>query len=54
MKEQGMSYEEALEVVRASQLFTTHTPVPAGHDTFSEDLLKDYPSNTPTPLIRLE
>jgi hypothetical protein len=27
---------QALEIVRATQLFTTHTPVPAGHDTFSE------------------
>lgn len=42
MKEKGLSYLEALEVVRSTQLFTTHTPVPAGHDTFSEDLLKDY------------
>jgi alpha-glucan phosphorylase-like protein len=42
IKDQGLSYAEALEIVRASQLFTTHTPVPAGHDTFSESLLKDY------------
>jgi len=42
MKEKGLSYSEALETVRSSQLFTTHTPVPAGHDTFSEGLLKDY------------
>ncbi len=42
IKEQGLTYSEALEVVRASQLFTTHTPVPAGHDTFSESLIKDY------------
>lgn len=42
MKEKGLSYEEALEIVRSSQLFTTHTPVPAGHDTFSESLLRDY------------
>jgi alpha-glucan phosphorylase-like protein len=42
MKDQGLSFEEALEVVRSSQLFTTHTPVPAGHDTFSEALLRDY------------
>lgn len=42
MKEKGLSYSEALETVRSTQLFTTHTPVPAGHDTFSEDLLKDY------------
>lgn len=42
MKDKGLSYEEALEAVRTTQLFTTHTPVPAGHDTFSEGLLKDY------------
>lgn len=42
IKEQDLSFEEALEVVRSTQLFTTHTPVPAGHDTFSEALLRDY------------
>jgi alpha-glucan phosphorylase-like protein len=42
MKEEGLSYDQALEAVRCTQLFTTHTPVPAGHDTFSEALLKDY------------
>ncbi|MFN0035471.1 MAG: alpha-glucan family phosphorylase [Saprospiraceae bacterium] len=42
MKDEGLSLEEALEVVRSTQLFTTHTPVPAGHDTFSEALLRDY------------
>ncbi len=42
MKDTGLSFEEALEVVRSTQLFTTHTPVPAGHDTFSEGLLRDY------------
>jgi alpha-glucan phosphorylase-like protein len=42
MKDKGLSFEEALEVVRSTQLFTTHTPVPAGHDTFSETLLRDY------------
>jgi phosphorylase/glycogen(starch) synthase len=35
-------FREALEIVRASTLFTTHTPVPAGHDMFSEDLLRAY------------
>lgn len=39
---EGHSYEAALELVRASSLFTTHTPVPAGHDYFSEDLLRNY------------
>jgi starch phosphorylase len=33
----GHSYEEAVAQVRASSIFTTHTPVPAGHDTFSFD-----------------
>ncbi len=42
MKEKGLTYEESLEVVRSTQLFTTHTPVPAGHDTFSENLLREY------------
>ena len=42
MNEHDLSYEEALEVVRSSSLFTTHTPVPAGHDYFAEYLLQDY------------
>jgi len=37
-----LSFFEAMEVVRASSLFTTHTPVPAGHDHFSEDYLRTY------------
>jgi phosphorylase/glycogen(starch) synthase len=36
------SFSEALELIRSSTLFTTHTPVPAGHDAFSEDLLRAY------------
>lgn len=39
---EGLTFAEAKEVVRGSSLFTTHTPVPAGHDYFSEGLLKDY------------
>jgi glycogen phosphorylase len=31
----GMEFDEAVKSVRASSVFTTHTPVPAGHDTFS-------------------
>jgi len=42
IKEKNMPLAEALEVVRSTQLFTTHTPVPAGHDTFSENLLRSY------------
>ncbi len=37
-----LGFDEAIEVVRASSLFTTHTPVPAGHDYFPEDLLRSY------------
>jgi starch phosphorylase len=37
-REAGMGFGEALEKVRASCLFTTHTPVPAGHDRFAPDL----------------
>ncbi len=39
---QGLTYAEAAEVVRASTVFTTHTPVPAGHDRFSEGLMRRY------------
>jgi len=42
VQEENLTYHEALEVVKASTLFTTHTPVPAGHDRFSEDLLRAY------------
>jgi len=37
----GMTYEQALKQTRAECLFTTHTPVEAGHDRFSPDLM-DY------------
>jgi glycogen phosphorylase/synthase len=39
---QKFSFAQAVEIVRASTLFTTHTPVPAGHDAFSEDMLRTY------------
>ena len=42
IEEKGLSFEEAKEVVRASALFTTHTPVPAGHDVFPEDLIRAF------------
>ncbi len=45
IREEGLTFEQASEVVRASALFTTHTPVPAGHDYFSNDLLKRYLHN---------
>jgi len=40
--EEGLTYEEAREFVRATTIFTTHTPVPAGHDRFGEDLMRRY------------
>lgn len=46
----NLSFGEALEVVRGSSLFTTHTPVPAGHDAFNEDLLRTYISHYPARL----
>ncbi len=45
-----LNYETAREIVRASNLFTTHTPVPAGHDIFHEDLLKTYFADYPEKL----
>ena len=38
----GLSFADALEVVRAGTVFTTHTPVPAGIDRFEEDLVERY------------
>lgn len=38
----GMSFDEALELVAAGTVFTTHTPVPAGHDIFDHDLFCKY------------
>lgn len=40
--QEGLRFEEAVELVRASSLFTTHTPVPAGHDHFPEQLIQAY------------
>jgi starch phosphorylase len=38
----GLSFDEALQVVRAGTVFTTHTPVPAGIDRFPADLVETY------------
>lgn len=46
----GLSLKQALEVVRASSLFTTHTPVPAGHDAFDEGMLRHYIGHYPQRL----
>ncbi|MFB9327114.1 alpha-glucan family phosphorylase [Paenibacillus aurantiacus] len=39
---EGIPFETALEAVKASTVFTTHTPVPAGHDVFAIDLMDRY------------
>ena len=38
----GFNYRQAKEIVRATSLYTTHTPVPAGHDKFSEEQMQRY------------
>ena len=50
VQETGLTFSQAVEVVRSSSLFTTHTPVPAGHDAFGEDLLRTYISHYPERL----
>lgn len=45
-----LEFNEALEVVRASSLYTVHTPVPAGHDYFEESLFGKYMSGYPAKL----
>ncbi len=40
--QEGMSYGEAARQVRSTSVFTTHTPVPAGHDVFSFQLMERY------------
>ncbi len=42
IKKHNLDFDVALELVRTSTLFTTHTPVPAGHDSFEEHLLRTY------------
>ena len=47
---EGLSFNEALELVRASSLYTVHTPVPAGHDYFGESLFGKYMGGYPSML----
>ncbi len=47
---ENLDYPEAMEVVRASSVYTTHTPVPAGHDAFDEGLLRKYIGHYPERL----
>ncbi len=50
VQEKGLNFEQALEMVRASALYTVHTPVPAGHDYFDEDLFGKYMHEFPAKL----
>ena len=42
IQKNSMSFDEAKEIVTASTIFTTHTPVPAGSDRFPLDLIDKY------------
>ena len=46
----GLNFNEALELVKASSLYTVHTPVPAGHDYFEEGLFGKYMGSFPAKL----
>ncbi len=48
--QQGLDINVALEIVRASSLYTVHTPVPAGHDYFDEGLFGKYMGEYPAKL----
>lgn len=50
IQQDNLDFPEAMEVVRSSSLFTTHTPVPAGHDAFDEGLLRKYIGHYPQRL----
>lgn len=50
VQEQHLDFATALELVRASSLYTVHTPVPAGHDYFDEDLFGKYMHEFPGKL----
>lgn len=45
MEEEGISFEQAKEISRASSIFTTHTPVPAGLERFGFDLIDEHFTN---------
>ena len=50
IEEDGLNFNQALELVRASGLYTVHTPVPAGHDYFEEGLFGKYMGGYPQKL----
>ncbi|MDR2776252.1 MAG: alpha-glucan family phosphorylase [Tannerella sp.] len=50
IENEKLEFNEALEIVRASSLYTVHTPVPAGHDYFDETLFGKYMGHFPHKL----
>jgi len=48
---QGLTFDEAMEICRAGTVFTTHTPVPAGIDRFSRDLVARQFSDVADPAL---
>ena len=46
----GLTFNQAMELVRASSLYTVHTPVPAGHDYFDESIFGKYMGGYPAML----
>lgn len=50
VQEKHLDFNTALEMVRASSLYTVHTPVPAGHDYFDEGLFGKYMGEYPAKL----
>ena len=51
---EGLSFDEALQVVRAGTVFTTHTPVPAGIDRFDSSLVQQYFSTDLLPGVEVD
>lgn len=50
IQQKHLSFHQAVEVVKASSLFTTHTPVPAGHDAFEESFIRTYFASFPAQM----
>ena len=50
VEKDALTFAQALEVVRSTGLYTVHTPVPAGHDMFEEDLFAKYMSAYPAKM----
>jgi len=46
----GLDFHTALELIAAATAFTTHTPVPAGHDVFDHGMMRHYFGDTPREL----